>query len=150
LDRHLATYHRRHLELQIILWISEPRPHIKFVSRKLELHVNWEVGSLLVMDNLLGSMSWNEEERATLIRKKEKPTHDGGWELNFTSIPASPASLLVGSDRPWTLPVKLLDTWGVLDWHSKRGIIQRLYFTEDKTLGEIMRVMKIEHSFDAR
>jgi hypothetical protein len=48
-------------------------------------------------------MSWNEEERRTLIRKKEKPTHDGGWNLNRTRIPASPAGLLVGSDRPWTI-----------------------------------------------
>jgi hypothetical protein len=47
--------------------------------------VSWKVGSLLVMDNLLGSMSWNEEEMATLIRKKEKPTHDGEWNLNNIS-----------------------------------------------------------------
>jgi hypothetical protein len=56
------------------------------------------------MDNLLVSMSWNEEKRATLIRKKEKSTHDGGWNLNPTSIPASTAGLLVGSDRPFKLP----------------------------------------------
>jgi hypothetical protein len=55
------------------------------------------------MDNLHALLSWNEEERATLIRKKEKPTHDGRWNLNPTSIPASPASMLVGSDRAWTI-----------------------------------------------
>jgi hypothetical protein len=48
-------------------------------------------------------MSWSEEERATLMREKENPTHDGGWNLNPTSIPASPASLLVGSERAWTI-----------------------------------------------
>jgi hypothetical protein len=37
-----------------------------------------------------------------------------------------------------------------LDWNSKREIIQQLYLTEDKTLGEVMRVMKMEHNFDAR
>jgi hypothetical protein len=79
-------------------------PHIKFVSLKLRPHVNWKVGSLLVTGNLVGSMSWNEENMAaTLIRKKEKSTHDGGWNPNPTSIPASTAGLLVGSDRPWTI-----------------------------------------------
>jgi hypothetical protein len=37
-----------------------------------------------------------------------------------------------------------------LDWSSKREIIQQLYLTEDRTLGEVMMVMKTEHNFDAR
>jgi hypothetical protein len=37
-----------------------------------------------------------------------------------------------------------------LDWNSKREIIQQLYLTEDKTLGEVMRVMKAEYNFGAR
>jgi hypothetical protein len=36
------------------------------------------------------------------------------------------------------------------DWERHRSIITKLYLEENKTLGEVMRIMRDDHGFDAR